>query len=308
MKKLTILFLTILISFTIIAQAPQAFNYQGVARDLTGTPIVNQNIGLRIAILQGSTTMLEVYKEIHLVMTNNMGLFTIHIGDGNVIVGNFDDIDWGIDNHFIQIEIDPEGGGNYQLLGTSQLLSVPYALYSANGGGKWSENDYGINYNDGNVGVGTQNPTSTMYLKKPIGDVILTLETDEDNYGEDDNPRIDFLQDGKTVGFQVGLNHDVNTSRSGNDFYFQPIWIDTLQTPLLTLSIDDGPWGTAHYNPRVGIGTIMPGSKLQITGGDVFIEDIGSGVIMKSPDGQCWRFTPDNTGQLVSTSIVCPEF
>lgn len=307
MKSLTTILLVLFITSTAISQTPQAFNYQGIARDLSGNPIINQNIGLRIAILQDSLMMNEIYKELHTVMSNNMGLFSIQIGKGSIINGNFIEIDWGYGSHYIQVEIDVEGGGNYQIIGTSQLMSVPYALYAANGG-QWNKNSQGINYNDGNIGVGTQYPTSTMYLKKPTGDVILTLETDEDNYGEDDNPRIDFIQDGKNVVFQVGLNQEVNPSRSGNDFYFQPIWIDTLKTPLLTLSIDDGPWGTAHYNPRVGIGTVVPGSKLQVTGGDIFIEDIGSGVIMKSPDGQCWRYTPDNTGQLVPTAITCPEF
>ncbi len=50
----------------------------------------------------------------------------------------------------------------------------------------------------------------------------------------------------------------------------------------------------------------VPRSKLHITGGDVYIDDLTSGVIMKSSDGQCWRFTPDNTGNLVSTPIICP--
>jgi hypothetical protein len=307
MKTAISLLIIFLISYNGICQTPQAFNYQAVARDLTGNPITNQDIGLRISILQGSTSGYEVFSETHLVTTNGLGLFNIQIGNGSVVAGSIADIDWGNGDHFIQIELDEENSGNYQLIGTSQLLSVPYALYSSNGS-KWITTGNGINYDNGNVGVGTQNPTTTMYLKKPFGDVILTLETDEDNYGEDDNPRIDFLQDGKTVGFQVGLNQEVNSTRSGNDFYFQPIWIDSLQTPLLTLSIDDGPWGTANYNPRVGIGTILPGSKLQVTGGDIFIEDIGSGVIMKSPDGQCWRYTPDNTGQLVPTAINCPEF
>jgi len=306
MKKLTVLLFVLSITTLIFGQAPQGFNYQGIARDLSGNPLVNKNIGLRIAIIQDTVNGEEVYKEIHAIITNDLGLFNIKIGFGSIVYGSFEDIDWGSGDYFIQIEIDENGGGNYQLIGTSQLMSVPYALFSRNAS-KWSENENGINYDEGNVGIGTSSPTSILHLKKPFGDVVLTLETDEDNLGEDDNPRIDFLQDGETVGFKVGLNQELNLLTSGNDFYFQPIWLSELKTPILTLSIDDGVLGAAHYNARVGIGTATPKSKLQITGGDIYLEEIESGVIMKSPDGNCWKLTVDNLGNPVFTSIDCPE-
>lgn len=130
MKQIIITFLAILFTTSIFSQVPQAFNYQGVARDLSGNPIPNQNIGLRIAILQGSTTGTEVYKEIQNITTSELGLFNLQIGKGTIVSGDFGAIDWGSDSHFLQIEMDENGGSNYQLIGTSQLLSVPYALYA----------------------------------------------------------------------------------------------------------------------------------------------------------------------------------
>jgi uncharacterized protein (TIGR02145 family) len=134
MKRLLTTFLAVITSVVLFAQAPNAFNYQGVARDLTGSPIVNKNIGLRISILQGSTTGTEVYKELHLESTNNIGLFNIHIGYGTAVSDSIENINWGNGPFFLKIEMDTEGGSNYQLVGINQLLSVPYALYAENSG------------------------------------------------------------------------------------------------------------------------------------------------------------------------------
>lgn len=136
MKRIIITFLAVIASIVLFAQAPNAFNYQGVARDLSGSPMVNKNIGLRISILQGSIAGTEVYKELHLVSTNNTGLFNIHIGYGTAVSDSIETINWGNGPFFLKIEMDTEGGSNYQLVGTNQLLSVPYALYAENSGDK----------------------------------------------------------------------------------------------------------------------------------------------------------------------------
>lgn len=112
------------------AQAPQGFNYQAVARDSAGNILTAQNIGLKVSIVADSLGGTVVYSETHSAITDNFGVFTMQPGSGTPVTGAFPAIDWGSATHFIQIEMDPAGSTNYQLMGTSQLLSVPYALFA----------------------------------------------------------------------------------------------------------------------------------------------------------------------------------
>lgn len=178
MKNVFLWFAFLMLSLPGIAQAPQAFNYQGIARDASGTPLLTTDIALRIAIKKGALPGTQVYKETHNVQTNKMGLFTIEVGHGHSQIGLFDAIEWGAGDHYIEIEMDPEGGTNFTLLGESQLLSVPYALYAANGSGdsKWEDNSSGIHYNAGNVGIGTNNPDQKLSIEGTVDD------GDERNY------------------------------------------------------------------------------------------------------------------------------
>lgn len=130
MKKIiTTIFLT-LFAISVIAQVPEAFKYQAIARDLSGNIIANQNISLRINILQGSSTGTSVYCETHSVTSNGMGLMNLEIGNGAVVSGNFSGITWDTNSFYIKIEMDASGGTTYQPMGVSQLLSVPYALFA----------------------------------------------------------------------------------------------------------------------------------------------------------------------------------
>lgn len=131
MKKLyTLVILVITLSFSVIGQAPQSFKYQAVVRDLSGNVISNQLVALRISLLLGSDTGQVVYSEIHSGTTNQFGLITLDIGNGTVETGIFSAIDWRLDNYFLKLEIDATGGSDFQHIGTSQLLSVPYALHT----------------------------------------------------------------------------------------------------------------------------------------------------------------------------------
>jgi len=130
MKTIILTLLAVLSTFILIAQAPQAFKYQAVARNSSGEVLSNQDVSFQISILQGSTSGTAVYVETHDTITNEFGLVNLEIGNGTLVNGDFTTIDWGSDIYFMQIEMDEAGGVNYQLLGTSQLLSVPYALHS----------------------------------------------------------------------------------------------------------------------------------------------------------------------------------
>ncbi|MDP5200575.1 hypothetical protein [Flavobacterium sp. DG2-3] len=130
MKKIT-LALLLLSSFTILfAQAPQKMNYQSVIRKADGTLLANTLVGIKTSILLGSVTGTASYVETQTTTTNANGLATIEIGGGTPVTGTFASVDWGAGSHFIKTEIDPDGGANYTISGTSQLLSVPYALYA----------------------------------------------------------------------------------------------------------------------------------------------------------------------------------
>lgn len=111
-------------------QAPESLNYQAVARDANGNPLTNQSISLRMSVLSGSANGSLVFEELHTASTNSLGLFTLKIGQGTVTSGTFATIDWGTISHFLKVELDVNGGQSFTLMGTSQLLSVPYALHA----------------------------------------------------------------------------------------------------------------------------------------------------------------------------------
>jgi hypothetical protein len=112
------------------AQAPEKLSYQAVVRDAENYLITNADVGAQISILQSSPGGFAVYVETHIKETNINGLLTIEIGDGTVVSGEFENIDWSDGPYFILSEIDPTGGTNYSITGSSQLLSVPYALHA----------------------------------------------------------------------------------------------------------------------------------------------------------------------------------
>ena len=137
MRKI-LLFLIFAISTVGFSQAPQMFRYQAVARDVSGAILADQPVGFQIRILQGSSSGVAIYVETHAATTNEFGLVNLIIGNGSVTAGDFGTIDWGADSYYMEVAMDASGGSSYIVMGTSQLLSVPYALYaetSGSGGG-----------------------------------------------------------------------------------------------------------------------------------------------------------------------------
>jgi uncharacterized protein (TIGR02145 family) len=130
MKKLFTILVPIaigmLLTANIFAQAPQKMSYQAVIRDAGNKLITKQSVGMRISILQGSIDGKVVYTETQTPTPNTNGLVSFEIGGGK----GFDVINWATGPYFIKTETDPTGGQNYTITGTSQLLSVPYALYA----------------------------------------------------------------------------------------------------------------------------------------------------------------------------------
>lgn len=143
MKPYLIL-LAFCISIPAFSQAPELISYQAVVRNANNNLVTNSNIGMQISILQGSSSGSAVYIETQVPISNANGLVSIRIGAGTVVAGSFSSIDWSDGPYFVKTDIDPSGGTVYSITGTTQLLSVPYALHaktaesiSSGGGGHY---------------------------------------------------------------------------------------------------------------------------------------------------------------------------
>jgi hypothetical protein len=164
------------ISLSSFGQAPEGFKYQAVVRDAGNLILNNQAVGMQLTIQQGSIGGTAVYTETFIPTSNAYGLVNIEIGSGNT-TDDFSTIDWSAGPYFIETAVDITGGVAYLVMGTSQLMSVPYALYaktSGNGAGPAGPagND-GVDGNDGAVGAtgatGPQGPTGNNGATGPQG-------------------------------------------------------------------------------------------------------------------------------------------
>ena len=122
------------ISLSSFGQSPEGFKYQAVVRNSSNAILSNQAVGLRMTILQGTASGTSVYSETFSATTNTNGLVNIEIGNGSVLSGTFSTINWANGPYFIETAVDATGGTAYSVMGTSQLMSVPYALYAKTSG------------------------------------------------------------------------------------------------------------------------------------------------------------------------------
>lgn len=389
MKNYLNTLLFFLCAFSAMAQAPQKFNYQAVARNAQGAILPNQNVKIRASILDGSANGTSQYTETHSATTSQLGLFNLAIGGGTLVSGNFSTVTWTNGNKFLKIEMDATGGNNFSLVGTSQLLSVPYALNAGNGS-QWKDGVNGIRYDEGHVYVNEQEPPHGLYTFAVTNDTVgntnmvtrffnpkhgtsytnlrfatprYHMETavgtnlnspweiglfqgfdqtqdrlfigqsaqsefisikNNGNIGinsPNPNAKLEIVGDYDAVNnftptFRIGGPGGANSistnspmvfnipSSAGYGFVFRNTDFDNLTnyTDLVRIT----------PNGRLGIGKFLgffdpsPLAELHVNDGDIFIDNPAKGVIMKSPNGQCWRMTVSNTGQPVFTSITCP--
>ena len=130
MKNIFTLIPAFLFNILCFGQTPEKMTFQAVIRDASNALLSNQNIGMQISILQGSINGNSIYTETHNPVSNNNGLVNLEIGAGTVASGNFSTISWSNGPFFIKTETDPNGGSSYSIIGTSQLMSVPFALHA----------------------------------------------------------------------------------------------------------------------------------------------------------------------------------
>ena len=123
--------MTVLSSGIAGAQTPLGFKYQAVVRDNSGLALANKLVAIRLSLLLNSPNGTSVYSEVHKIATNDFGIANLNVGSGANTTGNFATIDWGAGTYFLKTEADITNGTNFVFLGTSQLLSVPYAMFAA---------------------------------------------------------------------------------------------------------------------------------------------------------------------------------
>jgi hypothetical protein len=161
MKRTYVLLIFLLFSSFSFSQAPHTFSYQTVIRDVNWNIIPDQDVSILIRIVENAPLGDVRYSEQHFVTTSKIGLVNLAIGGGDVYSGSFEDIDWGNHIYFVEISVDIEAGDNYLLMGSTQLRSVPYALFA-----ETSENP-------GNPGPqgeqGEQGPVGSQGLQGPSG-------------------------------------------------------------------------------------------------------------------------------------------
>jgi len=170
MKNLfTFSLLILVITSSVFCQPPQAFKYQAVVRNATGDIISNESVDVRISIIDNWSVGPVIYQETHSVTTNQFGLINLSIGWGTPGLGyNFQNINWSLNEKFIQVEILDDAGSSWLSMGTSRLFSVPYALYSGDDGDWIKDGDHILAGNIGNVGIGTITPDEKLHVNDRI--------------------------------------------------------------------------------------------------------------------------------------------
>ena len=141
LHKLLLFCFSLCLTSLMAQTVPQAFRYQSVIRDAAGNTMANQAVGIQFQLAQDNGGgLVTVYTETHSATTSNIGLINLSVGKGTATMGNFSQTDWSMPT-FLNIAVDIAGGTNYLDLGAAELLSVPYALYAANGGGNDADAD-----------------------------------------------------------------------------------------------------------------------------------------------------------------------
>ena len=309
MKKLLYSIIVLLFSVTVFAQPPQSFNYQAVARDALGEVIANQQVNFQLSIIEGSASGTAIYIEQHTDTTNQFGLVNLVIGNGSVLLGDFISVDWSNNNYFLKIEL------NGVHIGTSQLLSVPYALHA-----KTVENMDDADADSTNEIQDLQLSGNDLSITNKLNPTVIGLSHYLDNTDAQDlslsGNTLSLTNDATSVDLSDLLDNSGSWSKTGSNIYYIDgnVGIGTTEpdnklfvegSAVITDYLAVGPVGDdiflVQISPcKVGIGTSTPSSKLSVNG---IIESMTGGI--KFPDGSTQTtattdFSPTNEFQTLS--------
>lgn len=256
------------------AQSPPGINYQGVARNSDGKPLALRDITIRINILKDGGNGDVEYSEIHSVKTNSFGLFTLVIGTGNATTGSFPFISWAVGNKWLRVEMDQDGGSSFQLMGSQQFMSVPYAFYAKYAGNSLTAGQ-GISISNNvvqNTGDADNNPANEFNNSISLGidrklritDGGGTKEADLSSLVSSGSPPQDLQLTGDKL--------KVTDNPSASEIDLAPYRDDTDKQNLLllgtTLSIDRGNSINLSSINTDAQNIALTGTNLSISGGN----------------------------------------
>ncbi|MCF8403896.1 MAG: hypothetical protein K9H58_08125 [Bacteroidales bacterium] len=269
-RSIYILF-NICLSFFVIAQPPQAFKYQAVVRDSQGDILANESVSLRISLREGFPGGTIIFQETHSTTTNQFGIVNLQIGWGTWGGGyNFLAIDWSNSQKFLEVEIDLEGGGTYTSLGTSQLLSVPYAMYSGSSGDWVRDNANMYSSNTGNIGIGTVVPYNKLDVYTTSGSAV---------YGHSpDSYAVAGKSDGSGVAGILGRG---DASDGWGVYGYCPNGGTAIR------GYSNGGWagffnGDTYVAGNLGLGVWSPSNRLEVSGSVLIGDAIFGGIKMRT--------------------------
>ena len=286
MKRIFTIIIAGLISASAYAQAPEKMSYQAVVRDGSNNLVTSSAVGMQVSILQGSPSGTAAYVETQTPTTNANGLVSIEIGGGSLVSGDFATIDWANGPYFVKTETDPAGGTSYTITGTSQLLSVPFALHAKNsdswqiiGDTTYTTNRVSIGSSNGNApfsiyglsGVQQKFNRSVSNMGVGVGLDFNLLNTSNDyfRYGaiyggiEDNNS-------GTELGFLSF--HVANGDGVADNFFFEQV----IKATTEKITIKD----VLNIEPRAS----APSAP---TKGDIYMDDITNKLMVF--DGAVWQ-------------------
>ena len=266
MKKLILSMVAIAtIALTSFGQAPEGFKYQAVVRDAGNTILNNQAVGMRMTIQQGSISGTTVYQESFAPTTNAYGLVNLEIGSGTVLSGDFTTIDWANGPYFIETAVDVTGGTSYVVMGTSQLMSVPYALHANTAESVINDQ---VDDADADPNNEIQDISLTGTDLSISGGSTLDLSSLQDGTGTDDQT---LTLAGTDLSIEAGNTIDLSTIQDGTGTDDQNLTGASLTGTSLQIDIENGTSATVDL-AGLQDGTGTDDQTLSFTGNTLGIE------------------------------------
>ncbi len=226
------------------SQAPQKINFQSILRNTNGEIIANKAVSLKISILSGLINGSSVYSETHTKTTDASGLISLQIGNGTVLSGIFADIAWGNAPHFIKLEADFSGGNNFVLLGTQELMSVPYALYAS------------------------KTDTSSLNLVNRFNSKVNITDTSSmlSNYNTSLNNKLNITDTASMLASYLKKNEDCN--------YLMQSLLSKLQNNLILTDIDGNNYNIIQIGNQIWMKENLKVSKYR--NGDLILSNLSN--------------------------------